>query len=265
MIIDFHTHIFPQKIAQKALTHLSKGGGGFPYYYDGTPEALKQSMAEHGIDKSVVLNIATNPAQQRAVNDFAAAVNSPRLIAFGSVHPYAKDAIAEIDRICDLGLKGIKFHLDCQDCFADDRELKPIYEHIGKKGLMVCFHMGWDMSTAQKRMTPKALRDSLPYLAGAKVIAAHLGGYALWDEALEYLCGQDVYLDTSFSCGRIPLNLAAKMIDAHDENKVLFGTDGPWTRVEEEKEFVSLLPLKEETIQKIFYKNAQRLLGGDGQ
>ena len=95
MIIDFHTHIFPQKIAQKALTHLSKGGGGFPYYYDGTPEALKQSMAEHGIDKSVVLNIATNPAQQRAVNDFAAAVNSPRLIAFGSVHPYAKDAIAE--------------------------------------------------------------------------------------------------------------------------------------------------------------------------
>lgn len=258
--IDFHTHVFPDKLAEKALKLLSDGGGGLPWYVNGTVEDLKKSMAESGIAASVLMNIATNPRQQKAVNDFAAAVHGGNIISFGSVHPDSPDALCELDRIHDMGLPGIKFHLDCQDFHFDHPALKKIYEKIVKLGLMVCFHTGWDMSTAYCRMTPENMLKTLPMLEGTVVIAAHFGAYAMWDRSFELLCGKDVYFDTAVSCGKIPLKLAASMIEAHGADKVLFGSDSPWSKQTDEAYFVELLPISDDKKELIFYKNAERLL-----
>ena len=259
--IDFHTHIFPDRLAERAIDILSLGGGGFRGYTDGTLKGLIRSMDEHGIEKSAVMNIATNPGQQRAVNDFAAEINGGRVISFGSVHPDSPDALGEIDRICDLGLKGIKFHLDCQDFKYDHPALKKIYEKIAKKGLIVCFHSGWDMSTSYCRMTPDNLIKTLPMLEGTKVIAAHFGGYSEWDEVEKHLIGRKVWFDTSSTFWELPAENARKIALAHGTDKILFGSDYPASLPAQAIADVLTMGLSEEDNEKIFYRNAEQLLG----
>ena len=94
MIIDFHTHAFPDPIAPRAMQALSFAAGGLKPQTEGTVSSLKEQLKGDDVHLGVVLSIATNPAQQKKVNDFAIAVNQdPMLFAFGSVHPDAEDAL----------------------------------------------------------------------------------------------------------------------------------------------------------------------------
>ena len=145
MIIDFHTHAFPERIAAGAVDKLAYASGGLIPQTDGTLESLKEVMKRDGIDISVVLGIATNPTQQHNVNDFAAEVNNQEgFVGFGSVHPDAPDALDELDRIKSLGLKGVKFHPEYLGFFVDDERMKPIYKKISRLGLITLFHAGHD-------------------------------------------------------------------------------------------------------------------------
>lgn len=261
MLIDFHTHIFPEKIAPKAIQNLSEKAGGTKPYYDGTKNGLLTYMRLNGVHKAVILNIATNPGQQRSVNDFAAAVNSGPLVAFGSVHPDAPDALDEIERICDLGLKGIKLHPDYQQFYGDDKKMTPIYEKIAKKGLILVFHSGVDIGLYPPvYMTPERLLNALKPLEGAAVVAAHFGGYMMWEKALDLLGGSGLYFDTAYAVGRIPPNIARRVILGHGADKILFGSDLPWSHAEEEAGMLKTLGLTREQLDMVFYGNAKKLL-----
>ena len=129
MVIDFHTHAFPERIAKGAIEKLALASGGLIPQTEGTLESLRCEMQNDGVDLSVVLGIATNPAQQNNVNSFAAEINETEgFMAFGSVHPDAPDAVCELERIKELGLKGIKLHPEYQSFFVDDEKMKPIYK-----------------------------------------------------------------------------------------------------------------------------------------
>ena len=145
MRIDFHTHCFPDKIAEKAMGKLSVASGGLIPQTDGTAEGLRREMKKDGVDISVVMNIATNAHQQHSVNDFAASLVSDDLIPFGSVHPDAPDALEELERIRSLGLKGVKFHPEYQQFYVDDEKMFPIYKKISDLGLITLFHAGGDI------------------------------------------------------------------------------------------------------------------------
>ena len=87
MIVDFHTHAFPQKIAAGAIAAL-EASSKVPAYRDGTAESLVASMRSAGIDRSVLLPIATKPTQVTSVNRFAAECSGTNgIVSFGSVHP----------------------------------------------------------------------------------------------------------------------------------------------------------------------------------
>ena len=145
MLIDFHTHAFPERIAQRAVTSLSHGCGGVVPETDGSLSGLKAEMDKGGVDISVVLSIATNPKQQTNVNNFAIEINrDDRIVAFGSVHPDAPDALEELERIAAAGLKGVKFHPEYQNFYANDEKMKPIYRKISQLGLITTFHAGHD-------------------------------------------------------------------------------------------------------------------------
>ena len=67
MIIDFHTHAFPDAIAEKTMAYLSQKGGIRPTSA-GTLAALKAQMKESGVDISVVLPIVTAARQTATIN-----------------------------------------------------------------------------------------------------------------------------------------------------------------------------------------------------
>ena len=145
-IIDFHTHCFPEKIAEKALASLSHCSGDALPFHKGTAESLLKQALSGGADGAVVLNIATNPRQQASVNNFAIETNNrfPNLFAFGSIHPESPDALDELVRIHEAGLLGVKLHPDYQHFYVDEERMLPIYEKIASLGLITVFHAGVD-------------------------------------------------------------------------------------------------------------------------
>ena len=263
MIIDCHTHCFPAKIAAAALSKMSRTSGALAALTDGTVDGIKAEMARCGLDAAFVLNIATSPTQQQAVNRFAVQINSPSIISFGSVHPEAPDAFDELDKIAALGLKGVKFHPFFQHFSIDDSRLFPLYRRAAALGLITAFHTGYDVGFADSECaSPAALARALPVFGGAPVIAAHLGGAFSWQAVQKWLVGLPVYLDTAFSYGNIPMPEARKIIEKHGAGHILFGSDQPWSDVRQEMAFIRSFDLAEPDLQQIMGGNAQRLLMG---
>ena len=260
MLIDFHTHSFPERIAEKALEKLSFVSGGMKPHTDGTVDGYKRLMAEQGVDKAVCLNIATNATQQKSVNDFAASINGDAIISFGSVFPDSEDWSEELERIKSLGLKGIKLHPDYQGFSVDDEKMFPIYKKISSLGLITVFHAGNDYGFPPPYgATPEKLAKILKYF-DTPVVAAHWGGLDCEEGVLKYLCGKDIYFDTSFGYANMPKYYAQKILETHTADKFLFGSDCPWHTPEMEMRLLKSLELRNEEMERITHKNAEKLL-----
>lgn len=262
MRIDFHTHCFPDKIAARALENLSKTAAIRPYT-DGTVSGLLRLMDEDKVDRSVVLSIATNAKQQKAVNDFAASIQSDRIYAFGSVFPDAPDAIEELERIAALGMRGVKLHPEYQQFYIDDEKMKPIYKKISELGLICVFHTGIDSGYPPPyHALPDRVLRALSWI-DAPVVAAHWGGQNCNEEVLQKLCGiEHLYMDTAYGYGTVVPSLVKKIIEKHGADKILFASDAPWDRPEQDRYVVECLDLTEAEKEMIYSKNALRLLGG---
>ena len=264
MIIDFHTHAFPQRIAEKAMRNLAHTAGGVRPNHNGTAEDLLRVVREGGADRAVVLNIATNEKQQHNVNDFAIETNRTfggALIAFGSVYPSSESAFEELDRLKAAGIRGIKLHPDYQHFFVEEERFFPLYRRIGELGFITVFHAGIDIGYPEPvHCTPQGLAQILPQFGGAPVVAAHMGGWMMWKEVQEHLCGKDVYLDTAFSAGRMPPDYAREIIRLHGADRILLGSDMPWGNTAEEISFVRSLDLTDQETAGILGENGARLL-----
>ena len=240
MIIDAHTHLFPDAMAERVLQKLVENTRPFVSTFgetkphtDATVAGLTASQKKAGIDLSLVLPIATSPKPSPTLNNFAAQVNAlPGLRSFGSVHPLNPQFREELDRIADLGLKGIKLHPEYQGCFADAPETVAVVREATSRGLWVVFHAGADVGMAPPiHCTPQRvlrLREAVP---DARMILAHMGGYRLWDEVEQLLPGHDLYIDTSFCLPNHPdrHEQFARIIRKMGVDHVLFGSDSPWT------------------------------------
>jgi len=262
MIIDFHTHCFPERIAARAIATLAAAGAEVPHH-SGSEKSLLAAVKSMGADFAVVLNIATNPRQEKSVNDYAITLNSMNGIeAFGSVHPDSPNAIEELERLHASGVKGVKLHPDYQNFFVDDKRLFPIYEKIANLGMITVFHAGVDIGIPDPvHCTPQALASILPVFNGAPVVAAHFGGYMVRAETMKHLVGKDVYFDTSYSHSRFPPLWAKEIIKKHGAKKILLGSDMPWSRTDYEINYVKSLGLSDDDLELILGKNAQALLG----
>lgn len=261
MLIDFHTHCFPQKIARRAIEKLAYEAGGLEAYTDGTADGLKELMKNSGVDAAVVLNIATNEKQMHSVNDFAASINNGTdIFAFGSVYPHSDAALEELERIKALGLKGVKLHPEYQSFFVDDEKMKPIYKKISELGLITVFHAGADYGFSPPlKCAPRNLKNALKWF-DTPVVAAHWGGLGCSGEVLELLCGTDLYFDISFGYSQISRSAARRIVEKHGTDKLLFGTDAPWQNAEMQKRLLNTLELSETEKENIYFKNAEKLL-----
>ena len=261
MLIDFHTHAFPDAIAAKAIDKLSYVSGGLIPQGNGTVSSLKQEMKKDGVDISVVLSIATNPMQQANVNNFANEINKEKcFFAFGSVHPDADDVFDELERIKDMGIKGVKFHPEYQDFYVDDEKMKPIYKKISSLGLITVFHAGYDYGYALPyHSMPDNLLRALSWF-DSPVIAAHWGGVNCGAEVIKKLCGKDIWFDLSFGYAAMPKAIAQEIVDKHTPDRLIFASDMPWHRPLWEKQLIESLDISQNDKDKIYYKNALNLL-----
>ncbi len=262
MIIDFHTHAFNEKIADKAISKL-EGIIGYKAFTKGTVKDNSEKFENWGISKAVLHSIATKPSQQEIINNWAASIQSENIIPFGSVHPDAPDALDELDRIKALGLKGVKLHPDYQDFFINDEKLYPIYEKCAKLELPVTFHAGLDvMSPNLVHCTPEMARQAYEKVPEMTMILAHLGGNEMWEDVLNILAGikGNLYFDTSLTYEACDDELMLKIIKKHGADKILYGSDCPWKKPTDEIGKIENLQLSFEEKELILYKNAQRLL-----
>lgn len=262
MIIDIHTHVFPDALASRAVTVLAERSHVSPYT-DGTCAGLLESMRRAGISKSCIAPIATKPDQARSINRWAKEISErhEQIISFGALHPEQGDWREEIDFLVSNGFRGIKLHPDYQEFFVDDPAIIPMLRALRDAGLIVLVHAGVDIGLPPPvHCTPDRLARLLDSVTGLTVIAAHMGGYQCWDDVERHLVGRNLYLDTSFSLADLGSERMAEIIRAHGIDKTLFGTDSPWTDQSAEAHGIRSLPFTDDEIAAILGGNARRLL-----
>ncbi|MBQ0110662.1 MAG: amidohydrolase [Oscillospiraceae bacterium] len=260
-IIDNHCHIFPEKIVTAAVAATDRFYG-LNSVYDGRIDTLIKSGRDAGVDKFIVCSVATTPKQVRSINGFIAenvAKHSDLLIGLGALHPDTDDLKGDISQIKELGLKGVKLHPDIQRFKIDDYRCLKIYEACEKEGLPILMHTGdnrYDFSN------PNRLLPVMKIYTGLTVVGAHLGGYSVYEEAVEKLKDlPNFYVDCSSSFFMLDTKTAKEIILKYGTDKVLFGTDYPLWDYNKELKILFDMELDEEDYRKIFYENSAKLFG----
>jgi predicted TIM-barrel fold metal-dependent hydrolase len=258
-IIDVHTHVWPDAVADKAVAGLMTEGMLTPFY-NGTVAGLVADMDRCGIDASVIQPVATKPAQVPSINNWVAGISNPRVVPFGAMHPDFEDPAGEIERMAALGLRGMKMHPEHQSFAPDEPRMAAVYEAAIEHDLTVFFHAGADEVHHTVHGTPQSFAAVLDGFPRLRLVLAHLGGYRVWSEVAEVLVGRDVYLDTAYTLGHLPDADFVEIVQAHGPQRILFGSDGPWTDAAEEIAWLRRLPLREGVVAAILGGNAERLL-----
>lgn len=269
MLIDFHAHIFPDAIAEKAIASLKKGlwnkqGADYPAltYADGTINGLLKSMEENGVDLSITMPVVTSAKQTDSINNFAQSVMSDKVISFAGIFPLQDDWETKMEEIKEAGFLGIKLHSEFQQLFLDSERAIAIFKKAHDLDLIVMLHAGEDPGViCPDYSSPKRIAKGLQEAKGVKLIAAHMGGWDSWDEVEEYLVGKDIYFDISMVNDFLSLEQCERIIKNHGSDKVLFGTDSPWQKPSDVVNYLKSMDLTDEDFQKITHKNALKLLG----
>lgn len=264
MIIDFHTHVFPDDIADNAVSKLARSAHITPCN-DGTLKSLLSAMQKSGVDLSVILPVMTHPKQFRRINEVAAEYNrsySGRVLSFGGIHPDC-DSIEECFRILvDLGFRGIKLHPDYQQVMFNDARYKKIIELACENDMIISVHAGYDLSMGYPaHCSPTMALEILRELNPPKLVLAHCGGFDQWNDVERLLVGQEVYLDLAYTLGFIPEEQLVRIIRHHGADRILFATDNPWQDQANVIRRIQALPIPASDKQKILGDNAEDLLG----
>jgi len=259
-IIDSHTHAYPEKVVARAKENLQQS---FSREMITMPvlDNLYKYMDDAGISKSVVASVASRPDQVISINDWLFSIKDKRIIPFAAIHPDFQNYKEELKRIKDNAC-GVKLQSEFQLFFVDEERAFPMYGELEKLGIPVLFHCGVELSSKSKevRSSPERILNVMNKFPGLKIIGAHMGGFLMWEEALEKLAGKNIYFDTSESIRHMPLELLNKFFAKHGFDKIFFGSDFPLNVPKKEVEALKLLTISSENKEKIFAKNIKNLL-----
>lgn len=258
-LVDAHCHVYPDKIATRAVAGTDTFYG-LHSLYDGTVDTLLAVGDCVGIDHFVVQSVATTPKQVQSINEFIAktvAAQPGRMTGLGTLHPESGDIAGDMRHIMELGLHGVKLHPDIQRFKIDDYRCLKIYELCEREGLPILMHTGdsrYDFSN------PNRLLPVLKIYTGLTVVGAHLGGWSVWKEARETLAGlPNFYVDTCSSLPFLSVEEARETVRCYGADRVLFGTDYPMFSAEKELALLAKLELTEAEQQKILADNAVKV------
>ncbi len=257
-IIDFHTHVYPDAIAPKAAESIRQFYSLGNRAMNGTVEMLLEKGAAAGTTQYVILPVAMRPDRTRHINDFIleTLAKEPRFLGFGTVHAGMENLTEEVDYIRQKGLRGLKMHPDSQVFAIDDDRLLPVYEQIQGE-LPVLLHMG---DTRFDYSHPARLRRLLELFPRLQVIAAHFGGYTMYEEAYTQLRDKNCFFDVSSSLMFMEPGVAESYINRYGAERFVYGSDYPMWDPETEMERFLRLKLTDDQKEQIFHKTAESIL-----
>ena len=281
MVIDFHTHTFPDKIASKAIANLAAGSHTH-HFSDGTLTGLIESKKKNGIDYVVNLAVATRADQVSHINDgiisHLDAYKEQGIISLGAMHPEFEDYKAELLKLKNAGIKGIKLHPAFCGTDLSDIRFKNIIAEASSLDMIVLTHAGLDIGFldhdyASIEHILEVMREVKP----TKFVLAHMGGWQNWDNVKKYIAGSPLWLDTAFSLGKVAIIEGEEdmmpykeqldhegfvsLVRAHGTDRVLFATDSPWADQGKYMDFVKESGLNEDELNEVMSGNAVKLLG----
>lgn len=265
MIIDFHTHIFPEKIAGPTLDFLESRCHTKPAT-NGMADGLSKSTKSADIDLSIALPVVTKPKQFASINGFAYELNQhdygeSGILSFGGIHPDSEDYKGQLRELKNMGFQGIKLHPDYQGVFIDDIRYKRIIDYASELGLIISVHAGFDPGYPDcVHCTPKRAREVIREVQPEQLVLAHLGGYLRWDEVEDYLVGEPAYFDTAVIFHAIEEEQFLRIVENHGIHKILFATDSPWAKQEEFVAKIQNMNMSYEAKEAILGGNAMKLL-----
>ena len=260
MIIDFHTHAFPDAVAAKAIPSLEKVGK-ITAHTKGTVNSLLASMDLAGIDRSVICSIATRPEQFDAILNWSQQIRNERLIPLPSIHPDDPNFVERVYTVQKEGFIGIKMHPYYQDFFLNEERLNPLYEALSETGLLFVVHCGFDIAYPRIRCAdPAGILDLQTRFPKLRLISTHFGGWDLWDEVEEILIGKNIFMEISFALHYLKEEQVVRMINNHPPEYLLFGSDSPWVDQKECITRLKALPISKKLLTAILGENALKLL-----
>lgn len=261
-IIDSHCHIYPDKIAARAVESISRFYDGMPLKWDGTCDTLVRTGNEAGISHFIVQSVATTPEHVHSINRFIAesvAKSGGCMTGLGSMHPDSPDYAADLDELQALGLRGVKLHPDIQRFEMDDPRCMKIYELCEARGLPILMHTGdhrYDYSNPNRLI--RVLRE-FPKLI---IIGAHMGGWSVWDEAARTVAKfPNLYMDVSSSLYALSPAHAREIVEAYGVDHTLYGTDYPMWDQKDEIDRTLAMGFTEAEYERIFARNTEELFG----
>ena len=243
--------------------------GGIPAYSNGTLSGLKKELDEGQVCVGVALPVLTKPESFESVLRFTQAVNEGyfsnehNVLSFAGIHPDCEDIEGKMARIKACGFKGVKIHPDYQQTFIDDERFIRILNAAIDEDLIVSAHAGFDVGYPEcTHCTPIRTVRALDRLKGdIKLVLAHMGGCRMHEEVYALLAGRNVYFDTSYVLDEMDKGLFLKIVEKHGADKIVFASDCPWKKPKTLVEALRSMGLSKEDEDKIFYKNAEKLLG----
>jgi predicted TIM-barrel fold metal-dependent hydrolase len=261
--IDFHTHIFPDKIAKASMDALAAGSGDYRPRLDGTLQGLLGSMKRANISASVVANIAANPAQMMPILEFCKQIKSEAIHPLISFHP-SNDTYAVEDMFGEAhvsGIRGVKLHPLYQNFFIDDKYMYGFYELMASFGFFVMFHTGFHRAfPGNAQAEVERVKKVANWFKDLTIVCTHVGGWKQWDRISCLSDCENVYTETSLTMTEISDDEFIKAISCFGEDRILFGSDSPWADQKEMLERTLQLGISDAMKEKLLYKNAAKLL-----
>ncbi len=272
---DSHVHIFPDRMLQSIWKWFAAAGWRLPCSGLDS-EALYASLENSGVEQAFLLPYAHKPGISHALNEWIRDFchNRPCLIPFACVHPADQDVEAVLRTALDeWGFAGIKIHLAVLGHCADDPMLFPVYRAALQRDKPVVIHAGTapypPHCSEYSYLGLDRLRPVLEALPGLKLVVPHLGLNEL-DKAASLLeTYPGIHLDTSWALGNPNLQLDTfrlKDIFQAYPDRILYGSDFPIIEHSPQEGLRALLDLDlpSAALERILWRNAQRLVGGSG-
>lgn len=267
-VIDFHVHIGRKEdwhewvnIYQKAVC--SEFYEKYEQMID--PQKFALYLKKHNIEKAVILPeispITTGVVSNEYVLEFC--LGEDVFIPFCTVNPsLVSHPAKEIKKFIQMGARGIKLYPSYNHFYPNDSSLYPVYALAEEHRLPVLIHTGSSVFRGAKikYADPLHLDDVAADFPDLKLLMAH-SGRGLWYEKAFFLSRihESLYLEIS---GLPPKNLLNYFPDMEKNiDKFVFGSDWPGIeKIDSNVEAIKELPLAEDSMRKILYDNAARIL-----